>query len=118
MYVIIVAGSLPTLPPLFQQCLHTYRIYKQRSSRGYHSYHHGIELQGQGGKHTIGSMPGPLGRNDRRGSDQDILATDTGGITKTVDINLTSTESAETKPWEKWDSEDSIKRRVEGGEIV
>ena len=117
MYVIIIAGSLPTLPPLFQQSLHTYRSYKQRSSKGYHSYDHGVELQRYRGKHTIGSMPGPLGRNRQRGSDLDILATDTGGITKTVDITLASTESAERKPWEKWD-EDSVRKRVDGDEIV
>ena len=118
MYVIIIAGSLPTLPPLFQQSLQTFRSYKQRSSKGYHSYDNGIELRRHRDKHTIGSMPVGLGRNDRRRSDQDILATDTGGITKTVDITLASAGSAERKRWEKWDKEDSVKRSVEGNEIV
>ena len=118
MYVIIIAGSLPTLPPLFQQSMHTYRVYKQRSSKGYHSYDHGIELQRPRAKHTIGSMPVARGRAERRASDQDILATDTGGITKTVDITLASAEGGgERKPWEKWD-EESGKRRVEGDEII
>ena len=121
--MIIIAGSLPTLPPLFQQCLHTYRSYIR--PKGYHSYDDAIELQRHRAKHAIGSMPIPLGRIDRGGSDQDILATDTGGITKTVDFTLAALGSAERKPesgernaWENWDSEDSVKRRVEGDEIV
>ena len=118
MYVIIIAGSLPTLRPLFKQSLHLYRSYKQRSSKGYHSYDHGIELKKHNAKHTIGSMPVPLGRKGLKGSDQDILATDTGGITKTVDITLASADNAEGKTWAKWDSEDSVKRRVEGNEMV
>ncbi|KAL8648435.1 MAG: hypothetical protein Q9226_005991 [Calogaya cf. arnoldii] len=104
MYVIIVAGSLPTLWPLFQKGVY---VYQHRSSRGYRTYDHGAhEMQPcRKKKHTDTSLL-QTGQNNGRSSDQDVLAKNAEGITKTVDITFASSPGAEEgKKWERWEDE-------------
>ena len=104
MYVIIVAGSLPTLWPLFQKGVY---VYQHRSSRGYRTYDHGAhEMQpSRKKKHTDTSLL-QTGQNNGRSSDQDVLAKNAEGITKTVDIMFASSAGAEEgKKWERWEDE-------------
>ncbi|KAL8998442.1 MAG: hypothetical protein Q9169_002479 [Polycauliona sp. 2 TL-2023] len=106
MYVIIIAGSLPTLRPLFQKSASTYRSYKHRSSRGYHSYNPGSrEMQPyRKKKHTGTSVLHTAKQDGESSSDQDVLATNAEGITKTVDITFASSPVAEEgKKWERWE---------------
>ncbi|KAL8785940.1 MAG: hypothetical protein Q9213_003089 [Squamulea squamosa] len=111
MYVIIIAGSLPTLRPLFQKSFSVYRSFKQRSSRGYHSYdHRPHEMQPYQKTHLDSTIPHIMGHNEGRNSDQDVLATDVEGITKTVDFTIAMSSGEDGKRWERWE-DDHFERR-------
>ncbi|KAI4253517.1 MAG: hypothetical protein L6R42_007551, partial [Xanthoria sp. 1 TBL-2021] len=108
MYVIIIAGSLPTLRPLFQKSVYVFRSYKHRSSKGYHSYDHAPhELQPyRKKKHPDIPILQATRQDNGRSSDQDVLAANAEGITKTVDITFASSPGAEEgKKWERWEEE-------------
>lgn len=101
MYVIITAGSLPTLRPLLQNTLSIYRSHKQRSSKGYHAYDHSRHaLQNLRSKRTLGQTPV---KSPGRGSDEDVLTANMGGITKTIDVTLASTIAEEGSVGKRWD---------------
>ncbi|KAI4229624.1 MAG: hypothetical protein L6R36_000671 [Xanthoria steineri] len=105
MYVIIIAGSLPTLRPLFQKTVYVFHSYTHRSSKGYHSHDHAAhELEPyRKKKHTDTSI---LQTTRQRNSDQDVLATNAEGITKTVDIVFACSPGAEEgKKWEPWEEQ-------------
>ncbi|KAL8771749.1 MAG: hypothetical protein Q9209_002940 [Squamulea sp. 1 TL-2023] len=119
MYVIIIAGSLPTLRPLFQKSFSAYRSFKERSSKGYHSYeHHPHELQPYRKKHLDSTIPQIMGRNEGRNSDQDVLATDVQGITKTVDFTVAASGGEDVKRWERWEDEHFERRGTREDERV
>ncbi|KAL8673341.1 MAG: hypothetical protein Q9168_002220 [Polycauliona sp. 1 TL-2023] len=106
MYVIIIAGSLPTLRPLFEKSVSVYRSYRHRSSRGYQSYHHDPhEMQPyRKQKHAGTSVLHSMKQDDEGSSDKNVLATNAEGITKTVDITFASSPGAEEgKKWERWE---------------
>ncbi|CAL8577906.1 hypothetical protein XPA_003716 [Xanthoria parietina] len=108
MYVIIIAGSLPTLRPLFQKTVYVFHSYTHRSSKGYHSHDHAArELQPyRRKKHTDTSILQTTRQDNGRSSDQDVLATNAEGITKTVDIVFASSPGAEEgKKWEPWEEQ-------------
>ncbi|KAL8896559.1 MAG: hypothetical protein Q9192_003026 [Flavoplaca navasiana] len=108
MYVIIIAGSLPTLRPLFQKTISVYRSRKQRSSHGYHSYDHAPhEMQSyRKKKHTNNSILYAKNQDNERSSDSEILASNAEGITKTVDITFASSPGVEEgKKWERWEEQ-------------
>ena len=93
MYVIIIAGSLPTLRPLLQNSLSKWHSYKQRSSKGYHaSDDQDHELHPYKKRHIHASAAHGLGLQTD-GSDREVLAdSDPHGITKTVDFTLEATQ--------------------------
>ncbi|KAL8877250.1 MAG: hypothetical protein Q9198_004698 [Flavoplaca austrocitrina] len=108
MYVIIIAGSLPTLRPLFQKTISVYRSRKQRSSHGYQSYDHAPhEMQSyRKKKHTNTSILCTKNQGNERSSDSEVLASNAEGITKTVDITFASSPGVEEgKKWERWEEE-------------
>ena len=103
MYVIIIAGSLPTLRPLAQKA---YMMSKSRSTKhkGYQQYQraadgNSLRLKTYNVKHGH-QRSGILSRQSA--SDQDILAP---GITKTTDINVDydSRKSKSEKGQESWE---------------
>ncbi|KAL8930415.1 MAG: hypothetical protein Q9208_000599 [Pyrenodesmia sp. 3 TL-2023] len=118
MYVIIIAGSLPTLRPLFQATVATYHSHKQRDYKGYLSHESGRPhaLHSYPKKHTSGSSKA-LERGGGRSSDQDGLAKDVEGITKTVDLTV-ATETETGKRWERWEDEEFGARRMREHERV
>ncbi|KAI4114951.1 MAG: hypothetical protein LQ345_004365 [Seirophora villosa] len=93
MYVIIIAGSLPTLRPLFQKALASYQSFAQRSSKGYLSHDGEHELQAQPG--TKKQNKKKQKRNTARSSEQGVRAE---GITKTVVVDCTVSEPEPTEP--------------------
>ncbi|KAL9037806.1 MAG: hypothetical protein Q9180_003510 [Flavoplaca navasiana] len=108
MYVIIIAGSLPTLRPLFQKTISVYRSRKQRSSHGYQSYDHAPhEMQPyRKKKHTNTSILCTKNQDNERSSDSEVLASNAEGITKTVEITFASSPGVEEgKKWERWEEE-------------
>ena len=127
MYVIIIAGSLPTLRPLVQKTLSSYRSYKQRSSRGYHSSGEApYMLNKLPGRNTIGSKPK---RNQDMGSDQDVVGLAPGvaaggGITKTTDFTLEEEGGGEggtmgkKEERERWEDDGFTQRKVRADERV
>ncbi len=130
MYVIIIAGSLPTLRPLFQATLATYHSHKQRSSKGYlthdESNSHALHSYPKKKNANSGCTPRSLDRRDgERSSDQDVLAAkDVEGITKTVDFTVatettqTQTEAGGKQRWDRWEDEEFGARRIREDERV
>ncbi|KAL8763146.1 MAG: hypothetical protein Q9184_000991 [Pyrenodesmia sp. 2 TL-2023] len=120
MYVIIIAGSLPTLRPLFQATVATYHSHKQREYKGYLSHEsgraHALRSYPKKTKNTNGSAKA-LDRGGGRSSDQDGLAKDVEGITKTVDFTV-ATETETGKRWERWEDEEFGARRMREHERV
>ncbi|KAL8912928.1 MAG: hypothetical protein Q9171_002127 [Xanthocarpia ochracea] len=116
MYIIIVAGSLPTLRPLFVKSSSVYRSYKQRSFKGDQSYDQPAhELQPYRKIHPDGSTPH---RNGGRSSDREVLAADVQGIIKTVDFTVAATGGEEDKRWERWEDEYFAERGMHEDEKV
>lgn len=108
MYVIIIAGSLPTLRPLVQKSVLAYRSYKQRSSRGYHSHPNvPYELRNYPAKKAFGGTGLQKAQRKAGGhSDEDVLASAPGapaGITKTMDFSLVYAENDGNKRTERWE---------------
>ncbi len=105
MYVIIIAGSLPTLRPLVQRAI---AISKNRSSskRNYQQYPHTLEghshpLKVYNVKHSHHHSRLPTNHSD---SDQNILAS---GITKRTDIAIDydTRKSKSDKGQTEWESQ-------------
>ncbi|KAL8956961.1 MAG: hypothetical protein Q9193_005650 [Seirophora villosa] len=95
MYVIIIAGSLPTLRPLFQKALASYQSFAQRSSKGYLSHDGEHELQVQPGKKQKQNKQNKQKQKQKRSSEQGVPAQ---GITKTVEVDCTVSEPEPTEP--------------------
>ncbi|KAL8895756.1 MAG: hypothetical protein Q9207_008025 [Kuettlingeria erythrocarpa] len=127
MYVIIIAGSLPTLRPLFQATIATYHSHKQRSSKGYltheeerHSNSHALHSYPKKNTNN-GCTPRSLDRRDNgggRSSDQDVLAKDVEGITKTVDFTVATETQTGKQQWDRWEDEEFGARRMREDERV
>ncbi|KAL8928413.1 MAG: hypothetical protein Q9172_000899 [Xanthocarpia lactea] len=116
MYIIIIAGSLPVLRPLFVKSSSVYRSYKQRSFKGDQSYDQPPhELQPYRKNHPDGSTPH---RNGGRSSHREVLAADVQGITKTVDFTVAATSGEEDKRWERWEEEYFAERGMHEDERV
>ncbi|KAL8685133.1 MAG: hypothetical protein Q9224_005948 [Gallowayella concinna] len=119
MYVIIIAGSLPTLRPLFQRSISIYRSFKGRSSKGYEVYEQPPHaLQPYPGKQMSDSMLQTAKGIKGRSSDQVVSATNTEGITKTVDFTLAATGGEQGKRWERWEDEHFMARGTRADERV
>ncbi|KAL8645569.1 MAG: hypothetical protein Q9210_006636 [Variospora velana] len=95
MYVIIIAGSLPTLRPLFQKSFLSRPFFARRSSKGYlsHDGDYGLHVYPNNKKRSM--RGGSSTRNGDRSSDQEILA---DGITKTVEVDYTVSDASMEPP--------------------
>ncbi|KAL9607896.1 MAG: hypothetical protein Q9167_007234 [Letrouitia subvulpina] len=120
MYVIIIAGSLPTLRPLVQKSVRAYKLYKQRSSKGYLSHPNAShELQNYPTKKTIGGTVLQKARRKAEGhSDEDVLASAPAGITKTTDFSLEYAEDEGNKRSERWEDVMSADGSIRADERV
>ncbi|KAL9021484.1 MAG: hypothetical protein Q9185_001277 [Variospora sp. 1 TL-2023] len=95
MYVIIIAGSLPTLRPLFQKSILSRPFFARQSSKGYlsHNGDYGLHVYPNNKKRSM--RGGSSTRNGDRSSDQEILA---DGITKTVEVDYTVSDASMEPP--------------------
>lgn len=120
MYVIIIAGSLPTLRPLVQKSVLAYKSYKQRSSKGYHSHPNApYELQNHPARKTIERSGQQKARRKAGGhSDEDILSSAPAGITKTMDFSLVYAEDDGNKRTERWEDIVSADSSIRADERV
>lgn len=121
MYVIIVAGSLPTLRPLFQKAVSTYSSFKGRSSKGYlsHDDEHKHELQNLPKKQIDDSILRTTGQT-AAGSKEEILPPGgVEGIVKTVDFTIAdSVVDGNPQRSEQWEDDGFEQKRVRGDERV
>ncbi|KAL8665820.1 MAG: hypothetical protein Q9202_001942 [Teloschistes flavicans] len=122
MYVIIVAGSLPTLRPLFQKAVSTYSSFKGRSSKGYlsHDDEQKHELQKLPKKQIDDSILRTTGQT-AAGSKEEILPPpgDVEGIVKTVDFTIAdSVGDSNPHRSEQWEDDGFGQKRVRGDERV
>ncbi|KAI4136324.1 MAG: hypothetical protein LQ341_005682 [Variospora aurantia] len=95
MYVIIIAGSLPTLRPRLQKSILSRPFFARRSSKGYlsHNGDYGLHIYPNNKKHSM--RGGSSTQNGDRSSDQEILA---DGITKTVEVDYTISDASMEPP--------------------
>lgn len=121
MYVIIVAGSLPTLRPLFQKAVSAYSTFRGRSSKGYlsHDDEHVHELKKVPKKPIDESLLRTTGQIGAASKEEVSLTGDVEGIVKTVDITMVdSVVSGNLERSEYWEDDGFGQRRMRGDEHV